>query len=199
MILRARSIAAMLLAGLALAGCADSSDTTESADNAESATSSPARSASGAASSAASGATRPSAVATAYPGITVTGDPGAAPTVTLADDFAPATELGVLDLVEGTGDPVTGESTITVQYVGVGQQSRAVFDSSWASGRPATFGLREVIEGWQQGLEGMRAGGRRLLVIPGSLAYGPAGHPPVIGPDETLVFVVDVIEPAPSS
>jgi peptidylprolyl isomerase len=126
-------------------------------------------------------------------GVTVTGAKDAEPTIALAEDFAPAEELQVADVYQGSGEPVTADDTLTVQYVGMGQQSRKVFDSSWSSGQPATFPLSGVIPGWQQGMVGMKPGGRRLLVIPGSLAYGPEGSPPRIGQDETLVFVVDLV------
>ena len=126
-------------------------------------------------------------------GVTVTGAKDKEPTISLAEGFAPATELQVADVYEGSGDPVGPTDTLTVHYVGMGQQSREVFDSSWPSGQPATFALNQVIAGWQQGMVGMKPGGRRLLVIPGSLAYGPDGRPPVIGKDETLVFVVDLV------
>jgi peptidylprolyl isomerase len=132
-------------------------------------------------------------------GATVTGAKDAEPTIELAEDFGPAEELLVADVYEGEGDPVAPGATLTVNYVGVGQQSREVFDSSWPGGQPATFPLERVIQGWQQGMVGMKPGGRRLLVIPGSLAYGPGGNPPVIGPDETLVFVVDLIEQTPAA
>lgn len=131
-------------------------------------------------------------------GVTVTGAAGAEPTITLSEDFAPAAELVVADVVEGQGDPVAPGATLTVHYVGVGEQSRAVFDASWPRGQTATFPLDGVIEGWQQGMLGMAAGGRRLLVIPGALAYGPEGRAPTIGPDETLVFVVDLVEQIPA-
>lgn len=134
-----------------------------------------------------------------YEGVTVTGAPGQEPTITLAEDFPSATELGIADVIEGSGDAVTPGATLTVHYVGMGQQSREVFDSSWPSGQPATFALDQVIPGWQQGMVGMKQGGRRLLVIPGSLAYGPDGYPPDIGPDETLVFVVDLVEQTPAA
>ena len=111
---------------------------------------------------------------------------------------APATELACQDLVVGDGAEVTSPSaTVTVHYVGVGQQSKQEFDASWG-GEPATFTLDGVIAGWTQGMIGMKEGGRRLLTIPGDLAYGPSGRAPSIGPDETLVFVVDLIEIAPA-
>lgn len=134
-----------------------------------------------------------------HKGVTVAAVPGGEPTITLADDFGPAEALIVKDLVEGEGDPVEPGAELTVNYVGVGEQSRQVFDSSWVRGAPATFPLDGVIEGWQQGMLGMKEGGRRLLIIPGSLAYGPAGNPPAIGEDETLVFVVDLVEQTPAS
>lgn len=131
-------------------------------------------------------------------GVTVTGAAGEEPTVALAEDFGPAQSLGAADVYEGTGDPVAPGATLTVHYVGVGEQSREVFDASWPGGQAAQFPLDGVIQGWQEGMLGMKPGGRRLLVIPGSLGYGPAGYPPDIAPDETLVFVVDLVEQIPA-
>ena len=133
-------------------------------------------------------------------GVTVTGARDAEPTITLAEGFGPADALQVADVYEGTGDPVQPGATLTVQYVGVGQVSRDIFDSSWLRGAPATFELSRVIPGWQEGMLGMAPGGRRLLVIPSDLAYGPSGTPDgSIAPDETLVFVVDLIEQVPAA
>lgn len=126
-------------------------------------------------------------------GVFVSGDPGAAPTVTVENGSAPAGELGSLDLEPGSGAEATEGATLTVQYCGVGLISGAVFDSSWARGQAATFPLDGLIPGWQQGLPGMKEGGRRLLLIPGALAYG--ANPPGgsgIQPDETLAFVIDL-------
>jgi len=99
------------------------------------------------------------------------------------------------DLVTGTGDEVTPGDNVRVHYIGVHGASGEVFDSSWERGEPFTVqvGAGQVIQGWDDGLPGMHVGGRRRLEIPGSLAYGPDGRPPTIGPDETLVFVVDVV------
>lgn len=126
-------------------------------------------------------------------GVLVTGDPGGVPTVVVENGAAPAAELGSLDLEPGTGPEAKAGDTLTVDYCGVGLASGAVFDSSWARGEPATFPLDGLIPGWQQGLPGMKEGGRRLLVIPGALAYG--ANPPGgsgIQPDETLAFVIDL-------
>lgn len=127
-------------------------------------------------------------------GIAVSQGEGA-PTVAVSTSSAPATDLVSVDLVEGTGKavPATG-ATVTVQYCGVGQATRTYFDASWARGEPATFPLSGVIAGWTEGIPGMKPGGRRVLVIPGDLAYGPDGRPPVILPDETLIFVVELLE-----
>ncbi len=110
---------------------------------------------------------------------------------------APATELTCQDLVVGDGDEVLNTNdTVTVHYVGVAQSNGTEFDASW-DGEPATFALTGVIAGWTEGIPGMKVGGRRLLTIPGDKAYGPAGRPPDIGPDDTLVFIVDLLEVNP--
>lgn len=108
----------------------------------------------------------------------------------------PATELEVVDVIEGEGAEAGSGDEIEVEYVGVAQSTGQEFDSSWEREDPFSFQLGggQVIPGWDEGLVGMREGGRRLLVIPGDLAYGPTGQPPDIGPDETLVFAVDLIE-----
>lgn len=123
--------------------------------------------------------------------VTVVLDGELAPVVAVASDATPAQELVVQDLVTGSGPGVVASDTVTTQYCGVGLSSRQIFDSSWARGEPLQLALQAVIPGWQQGLEGMQAGGTRLLIIPGQLAYG-ANPPPGIGPNETLVFVVQL-------
>jgi peptidylprolyl isomerase len=127
-------------------------------------------------------------------GVTVTGAPGSAPTVTVSPETAKVTQLTVSDLVVGTGAEVAPGATVTAHYVGVGAISGKTFDSSWTRGQPAQFPLANVIKGWQDGIPGMKVGGRRLLVIPGAQAYGanpPAGSG--IAPNEPLVFVVDLV------
>ena len=104
------------------------------------------------------------------------------------------TELVVTDEVEGQGDEVTAGATVTAHYVGVSASTGAQFDASWDRGAPISFPLDGVIRGWSEGLLGMKVGGRRNLVIPGDMAYG-ANPPPGAGiaPNETLVFVVDLV------
>jgi peptidylprolyl isomerase len=110
-------------------------------------------------------------------------------------DEEPPSELVTEDLVEGDGAEAKKGDEVTVNYVGVGYESEAEFDASWDRGEPFTFtlGAGMVIPGWEEGVEGMKEGGRRELIIPGELAYGPEGRPPTIGPDETLIFVVDLV------
>lgn len=108
----------------------------------------------------------------------------------------PPEELQVEDIVEGDGAAAAEGDALAVQYVGVTYATGEEFDSSWERGESFLFqlGAGMVIEGWDEGLEGMRVGGRRQLVIPSELAYGSSGSPPAIGPDETLVFVIDLVE-----
>ncbi len=109
---------------------------------------------------------------------------------------APPKKLVVKELEEGTGAEAQSDDEVTVQYVGVDYKSGKEFDSSWSRNEPFSFqlGAGQVIPGWEQGVEGMKVGGRRELVIPPELAYGEAGSPPAIGPNETLVFVIDLLE-----
>ena len=115
------------------------------------------------------------------------------PKVTVPSGPAPK-QLEEVDLVEGDGAEAKSGDEVTVQYVGVGYDSGEEFDASWG-GEPFTFplGTGEVIVGWDQGVAGMKVGGRRELTIPPNLAYGPRGNPPVIGPNEPLIFVVDLV------
>jgi len=121
----------------------------------------------------------------------VTANAGEAPTITPPTGSAPAT-LQKEDIIVGTGTEVVATSTLTVHYTLMTWSKGAIVESSWSGGQPATFPLSGVIAGWQQGLPGAKVGGRRLLVIPADLGYGPNGSGP-IGPNETLIFVVDII------
>jgi peptidylprolyl isomerase len=120
----------------------------------------------------------------------VTGAAGAEPTITPPTGAAPSA-MQTKDLIVGTGGLVLATSTLTVHYVLMAWSTGKVVESSW-SGDPATFPLSGVITGWQEGMPGMKIGGRRLLVLPPDKGYGAAGGGP-IGPNETLIFVVDVI------
>ncbi len=122
---------------------------------------------------------------------TVTANAGAAPTISAPTGTAPTT-LQTKDIIVGTGAEVKATSTLTVHYTLMTWSNGKIVESSWTGGQPATFPLSGVIAGWQQGLPGAKVGGRRLLVIPADLGYGPNGSGP-IGPNETLIFVVDII------
>jgi FKBP-type peptidyl-prolyl cis-trans isomerase len=118
------------------------------------------------------------------------------PEVVVPDE--PATALVLNDLIEGTGDEAVADTIVTVHYVGVSQSTGEQFDASWDRGIDQmiafVLGQGQVIEGWDEGLVGMRVGGRREIIIPADLAYGEAGAGGgVIAPNETLVFVVDLI------
>lgn len=108
---------------------------------------------------------------------------------------APPAELVTEDLEVGDGAEATAGHQVDVHYVGVSWRTRKQFDASWDRGEALSFDLDagQVIEGWDQGVAGMRVGGRRRIVIPPHLAYGRHGAGGVIGPDETLVFVVDLL------
>jgi peptidylprolyl isomerase len=108
---------------------------------------------------------------------------------------APPRRLVKEDIVKGKGRPAQRGDTLTVDYVGVAFSSGEEFDASWDRGRPVKFplGAGREIEGWDRGLVGMRKGGRRALTIPPELAYGTAGYPPAIAPNETLIYVVDAV------
>ena len=116
------------------------------------------------------------------------------PTVTIPDGPPPA-DLATEDLTVGTGAEATPGKTVDVQYVGVSWSTKQEFDASWGRGSPFSFplGAGRVIKGWDQGVAGMKVGGRRRLVIPPSLGYGDRGAGGAIKPGETLVFVVDLI------
>ena len=137
-------------------------------------------------------ATEPPAGSTAFGSINVVIADTGVPTVSIGADAVNATELGISDLVEGDGAAVMAGDTLTVNYCGIGLQSRQMFDSSWTRGEPISFPLDGLIQGWIQGLPGMKVGGQRLLVIPGDLGYGPQGQGTIL-PNETLVFVVQLV------
>jgi peptidylprolyl isomerase len=110
-------------------------------------------------------------------------------------DSAPPSDLEVTDLTVGEGDEAAAGNTVTVHYVGVAHSSGEEFDASYNRGEPLQFrlGAGQVIAGWDQGVQGMKVGGRRRLVIPPHLGYGDRGAGGVIKPGETLIFVVDLM------
>ena len=126
-------------------------------------------------------------------GVEVSGAADAKPEFTIPEG-EPPTELEVFDIVEGDGAEVGAGATVATHYVGKSWSTGKQFDSSWDRGEPISFPLSGVIAGWTQGIPGMKVGGRRLLVIPPDLGYGEAGAGADIGPGETLVFVIDLVD-----
>ena len=108
----------------------------------------------------------------------------------------PPADLVITDVTQGDGAEATSGSTVSVHYVGVAHSTGEEFDASYNRGTPLQFriGVGQVIQGWDQGVEGMKVGGRRQLVIPPHLGYGDRGAGGVIKPGETLIFVVDLLK-----
>ena len=111
-------------------------------------------------------------------------------------DSPPPTDLEVTEVTPGEGKEATSGSTVVVHYVGVAHSTGEEFDASYNRGEPLSFrlGVGQVIAGWDQGVTGMKVGGRRKLVIPPHLGYGNRGAGGVIKPGETLIFVVDLLD-----
>jgi peptidylprolyl isomerase len=110
-------------------------------------------------------------------------------------DGPPPTDLEISDLTVGSGAEASSGDQVRVHYVGVAYSTGEEFDASYNRGAPLDFklGTGRVIAGWDRGVAGMRVGGRRRLVIPPHLAYGNRGAGNVIRPNETLIFVVDLV------
>jgi peptidylprolyl isomerase len=117
------------------------------------------------------------------------------PSVEIPADQSPSYRLETEDLITGEGDEAVAGRVVEVHYVGVSWSNGQEFDASWDRGDTFKFtlGKGQVIAGWDQGVAGMRPGGRRRITIPPMLGYGKRGAGGVIGPDETLVFVVDLV------
>jgi peptidylprolyl isomerase len=107
----------------------------------------------------------------------------------------PTTKLVTKEIIAGTGAEAKSGSAVAVNYVGALYKTGKVFDASWKRNEPFPFtlGKGQVIPGWEQGVAGMKVGGRRELIIPPALGYGAKGSPPSIPPNETLIFIVDLL------
>ena len=116
------------------------------------------------------------------------------PEIDFPEGPAPA-DLEVTDIWAGDGEEAKAGRTIRVHYVGVAYSTGEEFDASWNRGEPLRFrlGVGQVIQGWDQGVQGMKVGGRRKLVIPPDLGYGSRGASGAIKPNETLIFVCDLV------
>lgn len=118
---------------------------------------------------------------------------------TSLEDFTPygkknkVNELEIIDLIIGDGEVVPADATITAHYTGALCADGTIFESSHDSGRPATFGLHEVIEGWTRGVPGMKLGGTRRLIIPSDMAYGQRRASSMIPPNSDLVFDIELV------
>jgi len=102
-------------------------------------------------------------------------------------------ELEIFDTVEGTGEEVAADATVTAHYTGAVCATGVIFQSSHDMGQPATFPLGHVIEGWQKGVPGMKVGGTRRLIIPAAQAYGSSSPSPLIPPNSDLVFDIELV------
>lgn len=117
---------------------------------------------------------------------------------TVLEDFIPygkktkVEDLEVIDIIIGKGEQVQPDATITAHYTGALCTDGTIFESSHDSGRPATFGLNQVIDGWTKGVPGMKVGGTRRLVIPAAMAYGQRRASSTIGPNSDLVFDIEL-------
>ncbi len=168
--MRALMLTIVLCAGLAIAGCGGSDDSSPSGSTE---------------STAASTESTPEA----------SGGEKTKPVVKVPKG-APPKKLTIKEIEKGSGAEAKAGDEVSVQYVGVNYKNGKEFDSSWSRNEPYPFtlGAGQVIPGWDQGVEGMKVGGRRELIIPPELAYGETGYPPSIAPNETLVFVIDLLE-----
>ncbi|MBD8020815.1 MULTISPECIES: FKBP-type peptidyl-prolyl cis-trans isomerase [Brevibacterium] len=106
----------------------------------------------------------------------------------------PPSQLEIIDDIVGDGPEAKAGDTVSVHYVGVAHSTGEQFDASWDRGQPLQFklGVGMVIQGWDEGVQGMKVGGRRTLRIPPHMAYGPSGVPGAIAPNESLIFVCDL-------
>lgn len=141
-----------------------------------------------------SGSTGAAGASTAAAKTPTSGPLSKEPHITAPGGSAP-TKLVTKEIIKGTGAEAKSGSAVAVNYVGALYKTAKVFDASWKRNEPFTFtlGKGQVIPGWEQGVAGMKVGGRRELIIPPALGYGAKGSPPSIPPNETLIFVVDLL------
>jgi peptidylprolyl isomerase len=178
---------ATLGAALAIAGCGSGGSSTITVGNENSADEK-------LASVTATTTTSTSSASTAAAKTPTSGPLSKEPTVPHHSGPAP-TKLVTNEIIKGTGTEAKTGDTVTVNYVGALYENGKVFDASWKRNEPFQFtlGKGEVIPGWEQGVVGMKVGGRRELIIPASLGYGAKGSPPKIPPNAPLIFVVDLL------
>ncbi|HEY2630998.1 MAG TPA: FKBP-type peptidyl-prolyl cis-trans isomerase [Solirubrobacteraceae bacterium] len=138
--------------------------------------------------------TNPNAPPTASAKTPTSGPLSTQPKVTVPTGAAPTT-LVTKEIIKGTGAEAKAGEPVTVNYVGVLYKGGKEFDASWKRNEPFAFtlGKGQVIKGWDEGVAGMKVGGRRMLIIPSELAYGKTGSPPTIPANAPLVFVVDLL------
>jgi len=183
---------ATVAAAILVAGCGSSSSSSTIGVGVENkADEALAKSSGSAATPTSTAATTPTSTAAATP---TSGPLSKEPTVTPPSGPAP-TKLVTKEIITGTGAVAKAGESVTVNYVGVLYNGGKVFDASWKRNEPFTFtlGRGQVIPGWDQGVPGMKVGGRRELIIPAPLAYGAKGSPPTIPANAPLVFVVDLL------
>ncbi|WP_054813556.1 FKBP-type peptidyl-prolyl cis-trans isomerase [Nocardia arizonensis] len=184
---RIMGVGAVVAVAVALSACGSSDDSTSSTP------SSTRSSAAAAAASSAAPATKSHGRACAAEDVKVTGGFGENPKIELPTDCDPPTKLVVKDLVTGSGPGAAAGQQLTMNYSLVTWSDGKKLDSSFDRGKPfpLTLGAGQVIPGWEQGLDGVQKGTRRLLIIPPDLGYGKGGNG--IKPNETLVFVTDAV------
>jgi peptidylprolyl isomerase len=159
----------------------------------------------GASACASKGGTPPPATAGSGCDIAVSTDVDTKPAVTVPSCAQKPAKLQFTTVVQGTGAPAKPGDSVVVRYYGASFSNHQQFDASWdRGGKSETFtvaplGQASVIDGWNQGLLGAKVGERRLLVIPPDAGYGAQGAPPDIAPNETLIFVVDIVSITPGS
>ena len=185
---RATFAAASLAAAALLAGCGSGGSSTITVGNENSADNSLITA------TATTSTSSSSATKTATAKTPTSGPLSKEPKVTPPSGPAP-TKLETKELIAGTGAEAKDGDTVTVNYVGVLYKNGKEFNASWETKEPFSFtlGKGEVIKGWDEGIPGMKVGGRRELIIPAALAYGAKGSPPKIPANEALVFVVDLL------